>query len=99
MPWAYNEAYPLALDPFPVFAYSGEKLDFNTRSNFYVKPSYEKISTYPGNKSKSDISGGNVHILNKEEQINYVMPAFEVWCCIVGFVFVTVCWVLNTWAS
>lgn len=54
---------PLALDPLPVFDYSGEKLDFNTRSNFNVKPSHEKISKHPGNKSKSGISVGKMFML------------------------------------
>lgn len=52
MGWAYYKAFPLVLEPFSAFAYSGEKLDFNTRSNFNVKPCYEKISKNPGNKSK-----------------------------------------------
>lgn len=60
---AYYKAFPLALDPFPAFAYSGEKLDFNTRSNFNVKPSYENISKYPGNTSKADISVGKMFLL------------------------------------
>lgn len=62
MAWAYYKAFPLALDPFPAFAYSGEKLDFNTRSDFNVKPCYEKISKYPGNKSKSVMSVGKMFI-------------------------------------
>lgn len=87
MAWAYYKAFPLALAPFPAFAYSGEKLDFNTRSDFNVKPCYEKISKYWKQVKISHVSGENVHILNRE-QINHIMPFFWGKRSIVGFVLI-----------